>query len=86
MPVLQCSSLDEEHKQRDDVLPTETAPLMGGDVRPFSYYLLFSFEGRLNNLLCHLIFQWDSSTIEQHCAGYVWWVFGIHSKTAYQSP
>lgn len=79
------------HKQRDDVSPTETAPLIGGDViahlkRPLSYCLLFSFEGRLKNLLCLLIFQWDGSTIEQHCAGFVRWVLGIHSNTAYQSP
>lgn len=88
---LQCSSLDGKHKQRDHASPTETAPLIGGDViahskQPLTYCLLFSFEGRLKNLLCHLIFQWDGSTIELHCAWFVWWVLGIHSNTAYQSP
>lgn len=72
--------------------PTETAPLIGGDViahskRPHSYCLLFSFEGRLKNLLCHLIFQWNGSTIELHCARVcAACVLGIHSNTAYQSP
>lgn len=71
--------------------PIETAPLIGADViahfkRPLSSCLLFSFEGRLKNLLCHLIFLWDGSTIEQQCAGFVWWVLGINSNTAYQSP
>lgn len=83
---LQCSSLEETHKQRDDVSPAETAPLIGGDMMPLTYCLLFSFEGRLKNLLCHLIFQWAGSTIEQHCAGFMRWVLGIHSNTAYQSP
>ena len=82
---------DEKHKQRDDASPTETAPLIGGDViahskRPLSYCLLFPFEGRLKNLLCHLIFQWDGRTTERHCAGFVWRVLGIHSNAAYQSP
>lgn len=79
--------------RRDDASSTETAPLIDGDViahskQCLSYCLLLSFEGRLKNLLCHfhLIFHWDGSTIELHCAGFVWWVLGVNSNTAYQSP
>lgn len=78
---------------RGDASSTETAPLIDGDVIAHSkqclfYCLLLSFEGRLKNLLCHfhLIFHWDGSTIELHCAGFVWWVLGVNSNTAYQSP
>lgn len=78
---------------RGDASSTETAPLIDGDViahskQCLSYCLLLSFEGRLKNLLCHfhLIFHWDGSTIELHCAGFVWWVLGVNSNTAYQSP
>lgn len=54
--------------------------------QPLSYCLLFSFEERLKNLLCHLIFQWDGATTQHHCAGFVWWVLEIDSNTAYQNP
>lgn len=74
-----------------EMCPTETAPLIGGGMiayskQPLCYCLLFPFEERLKNLLCHLIFHWDGGSIELHCAEFAWWVWEIDSNTAYHSP